>query len=48
MAECHALKTLKYKTMLLNGNNKKLNAVINYISNIDLLLDIENEYSQPN
>ena len=46
MAECHALKTLKYKTMLLNGNNKKLNAVINDISNIDLLLDIENVNSK--
>jgi len=46
MTECSALKTLKYKTMLLNGNNQKLNTVINDISNIDLILDIENENSK--
>jgi hypothetical protein len=39
--ECQELKNIKYKTMLLNGNQKKLNSVINNISNLDILLDNE-------
>jgi len=42
--ECQELKNIKYKTMLLNGNQKKLTSVINTMStmsNLDVLLDNE-------
>tara|TARA_B100001093_G_scaffold518064_1_gene601645 strand:+ start:2633 stop:3163 length:531 start_codon:yes stop_codon:yes gene_type:complete len=42
--ECQELKNIKYKTMLLSGNNEKLiTSVTNDISNLDLLLDNESE-----
>ena len=42
--ECQELKNIKYKTMLLNGNNKKkITSVTNDISNLDLLLDKESK-----
>ena len=44
--ECQELNNIKYKTMLLNGNKKNLSTVINDISNIDLLLDQENEQNK--
>lgn len=45
--ECQELKNIKYKTMLLNGNNKKtLNCVIKDVANLDLILDTESEKSK--
>ena len=44
--ECQELNNIKYKTMLLSGNKKDLSTVINDISNIDLLLDQENEQNK--
>tara|TARA_Y100000591_G_C21669678_1_gene612280 strand:- start:411 stop:920 length:510 start_codon:yes stop_codon:yes gene_type:complete len=48
--ECQELKNIKYKTMLLNGNNKTLNTVINdmtnNMNNLDIILDSENEKSK--
>ena len=44
--ECQELKNIKYKTMLLSGNKKTLNSVINDVANLDLLLDNENEKSK--
>ena len=44
--ECQELNNIEYKTMLLNGNKKNLSTVINDISNIDLLLDQENELNK--
>jgi len=41
--ECMELKNIKYKTMLLNGNKKNLNSVINEASNLELLLEEESE-----
>ena len=44
--ECQELRNIKYKTMLLNGNKKNLNSVIEDVKNLDLLLDNENEKSK--
>lgn len=44
--ECQELKNIKYKTMLLSGNKKTLNSVINDVANLDLILDNENEKSK--
>ena len=45
--ECRELKNLKYKTMLLNGNNKKsLSSVIKDVENLDLLLDEETQQNK--
>ena len=44
--ECQELNNIKYKTMLLSGNKKDLSTVIKDISNIDLLLDQENEQNK--
>ena len=44
--ECQELRNIKYKTMLLNGNKKTLNSVINDVANLDLILDNENEKSK--
>jgi len=45
--ECQELRNIKYKTMLLNGNNKKtLSSVIKDVANLDLILDTENEKSK--
>ena len=45
--ECQELKNIKYKTMLLSGNNKKMiESVTNDISNLDLLLDKENKLNK--
>tara|TARA_Y100000389_G_scaffold113691_3_gene110845 strand:- start:11899 stop:12372 length:474 start_codon:yes stop_codon:yes gene_type:complete len=44
--ECQELKNIKYKTMLLNGNKKTLNTIINDISNLDIILENETENSK--
>jgi hypothetical protein len=44
--ECQELKNIKYKTMLLSGNKKLLSSVIKDISNIDIILDEENEHNK--
>ena len=45
--ECRELKNLKYKTMLLNGNNKKtLSSVIKDVENLDFLLDEETQQNK--
>ena len=44
--ECQELRNIKYKTMLLSGNKKGLNTVIDNVSNLDLLLDNETEKSK--
>ena len=45
--ECQELKNLKYKTMLLNGNNKKLvSSITNDISNIDIFLENESKLNK--
>ena len=44
--ECQELRNIKYKTMLLSGNKKNLNSVIQDVKNLDLLLDNENEKSK--
>ena len=45
--ECRELKNLKYKTMLLNGNNKKtLSSVVKEVENLELLLDEENQQNK--
>ena len=44
--ECQELKNIKYKTMLLNGNTKTLNSVINDMANVDIILDSESEKSK--
>ena len=45
--ECQELKNIKYKTMLLSGNNQKLvTSVTNDISNLDLLLDKESKQNK--
>lgn len=44
--ECQELKNIKYKTMLLSGNKKLLSSVINDISNLDIILDEENEHNK--
>ena len=46
--ECIELKNIKYKTMLLNGNRKSLNSVINEASNLESLLDEESESNKKN
>ena len=40
MNECHELKSIKYKSMLLNGNNDKKETVEN-VSNLDFFLEDE-------
>ena len=44
--ECQELRNIKYKTMLLNGNKKSLNTVIDNVKNLDLILDNETEKSK--
>ena len=44
--ECQELKNIKYKTMLINGNKKTLNTIINDISNLDIILENETENSK--
>ena len=44
--ECQELKNIKYKTMLLSGNKKTLNTIINDISNLDIILENETENSK--
>lgn len=44
--ECQELRNIKYKTMLLNGNKKNLNTVIDNVKNLDLILDNETEKSK--
>ena len=42
--ECQELKNIKYKTMLLSGNNQKLiPSITNDISNLDILLEKESK-----
>ena len=46
-AECQELKNIKYKTMLLTGNNKKLvTSITSDISNMDLILDKESDLNK--
>ena len=44
--ECQELKNIRYKTMLINGNKKTLNTIINDISNLDIILENETENSK--
>ena len=47
MAECQELKNIKYKTMLLTGDNKKLvSSVTNDISNMNLILENESNLNK--
>jgi hypothetical protein len=39
--ECQELKNIKYKTMLLTGNQKTMTSITNDISNLELLLNNE-------
>ena len=46
-SECQELKNIKYKTMLLTGNNKKLmSSITSDISNMDLILDNESNLNK--
>lgn len=45
--ECQELKNIKYKTMLLTGDNSKLvDSITNDISNLDLILDNESNINK--
>lgn len=45
--ECLELKNIRYKTMLMKGNNEKIiPSITNDISNLDIILDKENSQNK--
>ena len=41
--ECIELKNIKYKSMLLNGNNEDVNETVENMSNLDSFLEVEKQ-----